>query len=147
MGAGPPAAQPATPPSQPRRLLAPRHAPPRPAQALQALGDLAPAAASRLLWFLLHTRQRDPELLQALVAPLYNGLGSLASGELADVLLGYAAAGHYQHELFAAASEFVWDKLPEMEPADLAAAAFAYAGARAAPARGAGLAGLPCPAA
>lgn len=99
-----------------------------PLQALAAVDDLSPSEATRLVWFLYHSHQRAPRLMQALVVPLYNGLGRLSSEELVGVLLAYAGLGAYEHELFAAISEFVWDKLPEMEPAGLAAVAWSYAG-------------------
>jgi hypothetical protein len=66
------------------------------------------------------------------VPVLYNRLGQLTPKELLRVLSAFAAAAQhspaaYSQELFAAATEFLWEGLGQLEPCGLADVAAAYA--------------------
>jgi hypothetical protein len=64
--------------------------------------------------------------LQA-VPVLYNSLGALSPSELVALVGAYSTAGAYQQELYAALSEFLWEALSELEPAEVAEVAWSYA--------------------
>ena len=58
---------------------------------------------------------------------LYNSLGTFTPSELVALVAAYSAAGAYQQELYAALSEFLWEALSELEPAEVAEVAWSYA--------------------
>jgi hypothetical protein len=61
------------------------------------------------------------------VPAAYASLGDMAPADLAHLLSAYAAVPYYSQELFAAATEFLWEALPRLAPGQLAEAAAAYA--------------------
>lgn len=63
---------------------------------------------------------------------LYNQLGRLTPQDLVRILTAYSAAAQhspaaYSQELYAAATEFLWESLGQLEPCALADVAAAYA--------------------